>query len=274
MTAPLPLAADLPVPDLPPGYCLEIFDRLDSSNSQARTLAASGAADKTLVWAREQLSGRGRQGRQWSSPPGNLYLSQVVKTDLPVAQLPLFGFVAALAIADMARHLLSPYRAMVDIHLKWPNDVLINGGKLAGILIESTELPSGTGTAQSQLIVGTGINIASAPDLPDRKTTALNAVAGRDIMVSEALVCFVHRWQTWRQCLEKEGFAPLRTAWLDQTCPPGTVLSVRQNKAHINGLFRDLADDGSLLLETAQGVIQSVRFGDVSMPDAHLSGGQ
>lgn len=240
-----------------PGYTIHAFDSVDSTNRIARELAADGAPDRVIVWAREQRAGRGRQGRSWDSPPGNLYLSQIVRPSLPPSAYPLFGFAASLAIADLVRSFTG---AGVPVSVKWPNDVLAGGGKVAGILVESA-----TGPDAGWIVVGTGINLVHAPNLPDRKTAAIAALAGKDVPVEEALTRFVRYWDGWRRALEESGFGPLRSAWLSLAGPIGQPMAVHQGTARLEGRFQGIDEDGALLL-LRDGRAERITFGEVSHP--------
>ncbi|MGM0561986.1 MAG: biotin--[acetyl-CoA-carboxylase] ligase, partial [Pseudomonadota bacterium] len=140
---------------LPPAYRLVQFSAVGSTMDEARRLAEEGAEDGTLVWAQEQTKGRGRQGRDWSSPTGNLYLSLVLRPECEPSQAVQLGFVTALAIGDAIGAVSPP----VNVTYKWPNDVLLNNGKVAGILMETRSRAEG---GIDHLILGCGINIASA----------------------------------------------------------------------------------------------------------------
>src|SRR5206468_1374206 len=145
---------------------LHRFDRIGSTNDEATALARAGAGSGTLVWAAEQNTGRGRRGRSWRSPPGNLYLSLVQRPECSPASAAQLGFVAALGLGDAITELgLRP-------SYKWPNDVLVNRRKLAGILLES-EMTAGGGL--DFVVIGVGVNIAVAPEGVEFPTTSLVA---------------------------------------------------------------------------------------------------
>ena len=144
--------------------------KVGSTNDNAKQLAEAGAPEGTLIWAREQTHGRGRQGRHWSSPPGNLYASLILRPSIAVDQAPQFSFVAAVAMADTLASLL-PAPATQVCH-KWPNDVLVAGRKIAGILLESSV---GDGGVLEWLVVGVGVNVHSHPLNGDYEPTSLRA---------------------------------------------------------------------------------------------------
>jgi BirA family biotin operon repressor/biotin-[acetyl-CoA-carboxylase] ligase len=144
-------------PLLPPAYRLIARESVGSTNDAARALAAEGAEDGTLVWAREQTAGRGRQGRDWTSPPGNLYCSLILRPECPTREAAQLAFVAALGVAGMVGSHVPP---LVPLRFKWPNDVLLGKGKIGGILIEA----EGQGDRLDWLVLGVGVNLASHPD--------------------------------------------------------------------------------------------------------------
>ena len=144
-------------PELPPGYQLLCYDSIGSTNDEAKHLARGGAEEGTLVSAREQTAGRGRRGRGWVSPRGNLYLSLVLRPDCPAGRAAQLGFVAALAVGDALRAILPRIERLT---YKWPNDVLIDGRKIAGVLLESETVGS---EKLSFIVVGVGVNLTVSP---------------------------------------------------------------------------------------------------------------
>ncbi len=220
---------------------LHRHDLIDSTNDEALRLARAGAPDGTVVVARQQSAGRGRQGRLWISPPGNLYVSFLFRT----ARFPGFvparaaeiGFVASLAVADTLDTIIAGSR------LKWPNDVLLAGAKIAGILTEMT------GDA---IVIGIGINVAhSPPDMPYPviSAAALGATARAEDVRATLTERLAHRLADWAA----HGFGPVRDAWLQRGPAPGQCLTARVGTGSISGRFAGLADDGALLLATADG---------------------
>ena len=185
-------------PELPGFFRLVEMESAESTNEEALRLAAEGALAGTLVWAREQTRGKGRRGRAWNSPPGNLYCSLVLRPERARAEWGQVSFVAAVALAEAVER-VAPGLAP---ELKWPNDVLVGGRKLAGILLE---------TDDAALIAGMGVNVASHP--PGGGATSLageGAGEGAGVAVegllSEAAAAFLGWWQRW----ERDGFAAIR----------------------------------------------------------------
>lgn len=231
-----------------PRFAIAVHDELPSTNDTAKALAAAGAPHGTTVCARRQTAGRGRLGRQWVSPPGNLHVSFVLRYDIPPARQAELGFAAALAAADLVdRHLAGGERA----RLKWPNDVLVGDAKIAGILLEADAAP-----AAPWLVLGIGVNLRHAPpDLP----YAAASLAGLGAVPPEpeaALDQLAAALGTWLAAWESEGFAPLRAAWLRRGPAPGTPLRVTGGDATRQGEFLDLAADGALVLWTRNGAMR------------------
>jgi BirA family transcriptional regulator, biotin operon repressor / biotin---[acetyl-CoA-carboxylase] ligase len=225
------------------------YPSIGSTNDEAMRLANEGAAHGTVVHADQQSSGRGRRSRRWSSPPGNLYLSVILRLNLPPARMVEIGFVAALAVADAVDALLP---RQMHATLKWPNDVLVNNGKIAGILLEQT------GDA---LIVGIGLNVLQAPDGISYNAATIVACGGLATVdgTRAKLLAALGDWLTiWQQ----DGFAPIRTAWLARAHPVGKVLSVQLADRLVSGEFAGIDIDGALLLGTSEGPARVVA-GDV-----------
>lgn len=227
------------------------YDSIGSTNDEARRLANEGAAHGTVIHADEQRSGRGRLKRAWISPPGNLYLSVLLRFDVPVSRISELSFVAALAVAETVDTLLP--RNLRSI-LKWPNDVLVEDAKIAGILLE---------TEGDAAILGIGLNVLEAPSGVRYKTTMLVACGGiasvdtaRDILL-ERLGKFLTIW-------EQEGFEAIRTAWLARSFPLGEPLRVNALGAVHEGLFAGLDETGALLLEKPSGRSR-ILAGDISI---------
>jgi BirA family biotin operon repressor/biotin-[acetyl-CoA-carboxylase] ligase len=243
-------------PRLPAAYRLVSRATVGSTNDEAKKLARNGAAHGTVVWALEQTAGRGRRGRRWSSPPGNLYASLVLRPGAAPERTAQLGFVAALAVTDALRE-LAPQLA--EPTCKWPNDVLVGGRKIAGILLES-EMDKGEHLAF--VIVGVGINLVSAP--PDAEHPA-TSIAGEGRLAPAphtALGAFARHFESWAQVWENEGFAPVRDGWRARAAFLGEQIQVRLDTTTLRGKFIDLDQHGVLLLET-EGGLRQVSAGDV-----------
>ncbi len=253
-------AAPASQPDikLPPAYRLIAMDSVGSSNDEAKILADAGADEGTLVWAQEQTKGRGRQGRTWHSPRGNLYLSLVLRPDCPLADAAQLGFVAALAMGDAIGSIAPP---MLEVTYKWPNDVLVHERKVAGLLLESK---SAAGGALEWLILGIGVNIQSHPD--DARFPATNLIfesVGPEVNDALLLEAFSRHFLTWVNRWTEDGFAPIRRAWLSHAHGVGEAIEVRLAKDTLRGTFRDLDETGALILELPDASRRVVTAGDV-----------
>lgn len=234
-------------PELPAGFRLQSFETLGSTNDAAKALARAGAAEKTLVWAREQTQGRGRRGRTWHSPPGNLYLSLVLRPHREAARAAQLSFVAALALGDALHALAGPALAL---RYKWPNDVLCGGKKLAGILLESE---TGTDGSVQFVVIGVGVNLASRPEDVEYPATSLAAEGIAGVTPTALLEAFARHVDLWVGRWRQEGFAPVRTAWLARASGLGAPITVRLERVTLCGRFHDLGADGALVLDAAEG---------------------
>ena len=241
---------------LPDGCSLIELDSVGSTNDEARTRALDGAADGTVVWAREQAAGRGRRGRTWTSPVGNLYTSTIMRPARPTGEAAQLSLVTAVALADALCEILPPD---ADIACKWPNDILVDGCKTAGILLES----SGTGDQVSWIVIGCGVNIASHPEDTAYPATDLNAVSGKDIALETVLEHYLDRLFAWRGRWLEDGVEPIRRAWLDRAAGIGGPITVRLPDRELSGRFHDMDADGALLLELPDGERRRITAGDV-----------
>jgi BirA family biotin operon repressor/biotin-[acetyl-CoA-carboxylase] ligase len=232
-------------PRLPPAYRLIRFDTVGSTNDEAKRLARAGAEESTLVWALEQTAGRGRRGHAWASPRGNLYASLILRPGCPASRAAQLGFVAALAVGDT---LGSTCKRCEGVSYKWPNDVLVHGHKVAGILLES-EL--GEGDIPEFVIVGVGVNLISSPQDTEFPATSIVEQGLRPISPTEALEEFVGNFHAWVRRWRKDGFAPIRTAWLAKAMSLGEPIRVRLEATVLRGRFLDIDQHGVLVLEVA-----------------------
>lgn len=228
--------------NLPTGYSLIEHATIDSTNSEAMRLIAGGAGHGVVVTAGAQISGRGRRGRNWDSPPGNLYASVIVRVakGRDPGQL---SFVAALGAVDA----LMDYG---DVRLKWPNDVLLGGEKLAGILIE---------VDRGHAVIGIGINLVSAPDDTRLPATSLPNPPSPDQMLTGFCIGLDQWYQRWNT----DGFAPIRDRWLSHADGLNGTVEVRLPRETLTGRFAGLDDAGGLVLDQPDGERRIVSAGDV-----------
>jgi BirA family biotin operon repressor/biotin-[acetyl-CoA-carboxylase] ligase len=241
-------------PRLPPGYRLHRFETIGSTIDEARRLAQRGEAEGAVVWALEQTGGRGRRGRAWQSPPGNLYLGLLRRPDCAPAAAHQLGFVTALAVAD-ACAVLAP---AVERRCKWPNDVLLGGRKVSGILLESE---SGSPARLDYLVVGVGVNVASHPEGTEYPATSL-VEAGAAASVESTLELLLAGFERWERRWRQGGFPAIRGEWLSRAIGLGEEIRVRLDRETFTGRFLDLDADGALLIDTDEGR-RRVGAGDV-----------
>lgn len=247
--------------DPPQGYALIAHEVLPSTNDEAARLAATGAADGTVVWARRQSAGRGRRGRDWRSPEGNLYLSVLMRPRAPLAAAAGLSFVAAVAVGDTVAGFLP---AGAPVEHKWPNDVLVGGAKLAGILLEASGRPGGPA---DWVVVGCGVNVAADPGLPGLAVTTLSGEAGRAVAVEAVLTALLENLHLWRTRWETHGMAPVRDAWLARARGLGQDITVRLPREELRGRFDGLDDSGALLLRLPDATHRTISAGDVFFDD-------
>jgi BirA family biotin operon repressor/biotin-[acetyl-CoA-carboxylase] ligase len=241
---------------------VETFEEIDSTMLEARRRAERGELGPVWLVAERQTAGRGRRGRTWITKDGNLLATYLFATDKPPAQIALLGFVAGLGIAEAIDEHLGAGSAA----LKWPNDVLIDGAKAAGILLESGSLGAGSTWAS----LAFGVNLADAPGGIDQPTVSLRAVLPPDAEAPTPLD-FLARIrlgiERWSARLESEGFEPLRAAWLARAYGMGRDARVLQGEAVLEGRFAGLSPRGELELDTADGR-RHIAAGDVFFPQA------
>ncbi len=244
-------------PQLPSAYRLVALDEVDSTNDEAKRLVEAGAEEGTLVWARAQRRGRGRRGQNWVSPPGNLYFSLVLRPECPPLQAAQLSFVAALALADGLGAFVRPPS---EIAFKWPNDVLLNRRKVAGILLESSTT---TSERLDWLVLGAGVNIVSAPAETVFPATSLRAEGCGPVTAGDVLEAFSRHYLAWSDRWREDGFAPIRKAWLHRVTGVGERVTVNLESEKWFGKFANLDGVGALVVELPGGERRTVSAGDV-----------
>ncbi|MFC3569517.1 biotin--[acetyl-CoA-carboxylase] ligase [Paracoccus sp. TOH] len=234
----------------PTGVARHVLARTDSTNAEALRLAP-GLSGPAWVMTRDQFAGRGRRGRDWVMPAGNFAGTLVTRPrggPLGAAQL---SFVAALALYDALADACGP---SVRLAIKWPNDVLLNGGKVAGILLES----SGSGSGVQAVAVGIGVNLAAAPDAAAVEPGAVPPVSvrgetGHAVDPEDFLDLLAPAFARWQAQLDTYGFAPIRNAWLARAAKLGEPITARTGRLESHGIFEGIDDSGALILRTAAG---------------------
>lgn len=237
----------------------EHFETIGSTQDYVKDLASRPNFETTWVRADSQDMGRGRRGRKWVSKSGNLYTSGLYKWEAPEALKPLTSFVVAVALAET----LETYIQRDLIKLKWPNDVLVDGAKIAGILLEA---------GQGWLTIGVGVNLEHHPENTPYPVThllayiapeALNAAepiyAGPDPVLAQ----LAQKITMGIEVLQRDGFAPSRAKWLARAARIGETLTVNLGNETIEGVFETLSENGALRLRLSNGTLRDIVAGDV-----------
>jgi BirA family biotin operon repressor/biotin-[acetyl-CoA-carboxylase] ligase len=248
-----------PSPKLPAGYRLLRLETVDSTNAEARRRAQAGEPGPLWIWSARQSQGRGRGGREWISLHGNLFASLLIGINSPIRVVGQLALVAGIIAYDTITKLIA-YEGRSELLLKWPNDVLLAGEKLAGMLLENV---GGSVENRSTVVIGTGINLANYPeDLPQPAVSL--AAYGMTVTPADALevlAATTHEWLTrWS---EGNSFPSIRRAWLDRAGPTGRPLRVKINSEETEGVYGGLDADGALRLLTPDGGEYRISAGDV-----------
>ncbi len=250
-------------PNLIDDYHLLSYDELDSTNDEARRIAEGGGSHGAVIWAKRQTDGRGRMGRHWVSAEGNLFCSILLAPNCDTATASQLAFVAAVAAIDTLTP-ITPDGG--ELTCKWPNDILLEGKKIGGILLESFEtadMTPGQNKMIRWVVVGIGINIDSCPDNTDLPATFLKEAGVEIISAKIVLSRFIHHFITTYDIWAKRGFAPIRRKWLEHAFRKGQSIQVRLPKETFTGIFEGIDTSGQLLLKPAQGKRLSISAGDV-----------
>jgi BirA family transcriptional regulator, biotin operon repressor / biotin---[acetyl-CoA-carboxylase] ligase len=238
------------------GYRLVHHDQLPSTNDEALARARSGDSGRLWVVASTQTKGRGRHGRVWSSPPGNLHASLLLIDPAPPHKVAELGFAVGVAALHAVHGILAKDQSLA---IKWPNDLLHAGAKLAGILLESATLPDG----RLACVAGIGVNCRWHPADTPYKATSLALIAGSPVSpetVFEHLSAAMMHWlKIWAG---GDGFEAIRAEWLSLAAGLGTWISVTRSMQSIEGVFQTIDATGRLILENKSGTV-AIEAGDV-----------
>ena len=241
-----------------------ILDETDSTNAEARRRAEAGEVGPLWITARRQSAGRGRRGRKWESESGNLASTLLLLTRKSPAEAAQLTFAASLAVADLLDRYVPP--ALVTI--KWPNDVLLDGRKTSGILIESGPAPSGG----LWLAVGIGVNLSQTPGDTERPATCIAEHLGQGVAaapsVDEAAKALAETFGVWLDRWMTFGFQPVLDAWIART--PGLYgpCTARLTNETLTGTADGVEADGSLRLKLSDGSLRVISAGDVFFGEA------
>ncbi len=245
--------------DWPEGYAKRVLAEVDSTLDEAKRIAPDLAGPEWIL-ALSQTKGRGRRGRDWKDPKGNFAGTLVMRPEGDPEQAALRSFVTALAVYDACAEVTGRTEGLA---LKWPNDVLLNGGKLAGILLES----SGKGMAVTHLSIGIGVNLMETPMKEWLEPGAVWPVSlmgetGVQVAPEDFLNALAAAFARYETQFRTYGFEPIRTAWLARAAKLGEVITARTAGRETTGTFEDVDSAGNLVLKTAKGRV-SIPAADV-----------
>lgn len=229
------------------------LDEVDSTNSEARHRAMADEPGPLWISAARQTAGRGRRGRRWDTAAGNLAATLLLRPEAPPAMAAQLSFAAALAVADTAQH----FAPQAAVTVKWPNDVLGEGRKLAGILLESGN------DCGFWLAIGIGMNLAHFPDGTEFPATSLAALGAAAPAPDAALGVLAGRFAHWHAIWREHGFAVLREAWLSRADHLGGPIRARLPQEEQSGVFEGIDASGALLLGQGPGRVRAISAAEV-----------
>ncbi len=236
------------------GWRIVRFGAVDSTNEEARRRALVGDSDRLWIVAEEQTAGRGRRGRAWISPRGNLHASALMIDPCPRAVAAQLGFVAGVALARAVKDL-----GVTEVGLKWPNDLMSRGAKCAGILVEGFSL----GNGRTGCVVGIGVNCARAPEGLGYPTSCLTRAGGQAVAPGELFERLIQRFDAalndWRT---GEAFDRIQAAWLGYAVGLGERIAIQNGAGQREGVFEGIDAAGRLLMRSEH-ELDAIEAGDV-----------
>ncbi len=242
------------------GREIHVFEEIDSTNIKGMELGDSGFPEGTIILAETQTRGKGRLGRRWISPKGNIYLSVILRPDIQPSLTPLITLMAAVASASALRKAI-----YIDAYIKWPNDIILNGKKIGGIL---TEMNSEMDRI-NYIVLGIGINVNMDPSSlpPDVRVnaTSLKEVIGRDLRRTEILSVLIKELDRWYRIFLNDGPGPVLDEWRRLSLSLEKRVKVTSLNRTIEGLAEEIDDYGRLIVRLDDGRIEKVTSGDVTI---------
>ena len=236
-------------------FRVETVAEIDSTNEELKRRALAGAEAGVVLRAGLQTAGRGRRGRNWVSDPGNLYMSLLLRPAKSPAEAATLGFVVAIALGRLLRAVLP-----VSVLHKWPNDVLVDGRKISGILLESGGI---TGGKVDWLVLGIGVNLRHHPAESLYPTTDLLSAGGPNLTADQAMDLLLAEFRPLYDIWERQGFAALRDDWLAHCTGLGETVLARLEQEEVTGRFDDIDADGTLIMALADGSKRRITAGDI-----------
>jgi BirA family transcriptional regulator, biotin operon repressor / biotin---[acetyl-CoA-carboxylase] ligase len=236
-----------------PNASVVTFAVIDSTNLEAARRASRGESAPVWIVAQEQSGGRGRRGKSWASPQGNLFATYLAPGRRSPSEVALLSFAAALAVADLVDAMAGDAVARV----KWPNDVLVHGRKISGILLEAGE---------GWFAIGIGINVTSAPFVEQRTISLAELSPNAPPITAKVFHALRERLVHWSARLEGDGFEDIRRCWTDRAARLGERAEVALGRETASGMIEGLGADGALLLRLDDGALRRISAGEVLFP--------
>jgi BirA family biotin operon repressor/biotin-[acetyl-CoA-carboxylase] ligase len=238
-------------------YHLLSFDTLDSTNDEAKRLAKAGGAHGAVIWAKKQTGGKGRLGREWVSQEGNLFVSLLLKPEKPISDLSQLSFVASVAVVEALSAL---FEREHKLSCKWPNDVLLDGKKLAGILLESFACDV---DGKQWVVVGVGVNVDSHPSHTQFPATCLTEAGVELVSAKIVLSRFIHHFIECYNEWHNKGFTPIRKRWLANAWGMKEQITARLPDREISGIAQDVDPSGCLVIKDKKGAKHIIHAADI-----------
>lgn len=240
---------------------IEVLGSVESTQIPVFEKAQKGEPEGYVLQALIQTGGKGRHGKTWHSPMGNLYTSLLLRPDCTMDIVPQLSFVVALALSDAIGLYIDP--EMHQKTLKWPNDILINSLKISGILLETSQ----KNDSVDCVVIGTGVNIFAPPE----GAIGLKDIAAGDVFIHIFRDNYLEKLSHYYEMWQRDGFASIRSMWLDQAHGVGEAITVNYASHTQTGIFEDIDAMGNLLLKNQEGT-QIISSGEVHFGDKHASG--
>jgi len=239
------------------------FKELTSTMDEARNLVEQGIDEDIVVVAEIQTQGRGRRGRSWESLPGNLFMTYITSLECTLAEAPQLSFVACVAVGDALKPIIPPGNT---ITYKWPNDLLLNNKKVAGILLETINVPDSN---LNTYLVACGLNIAACPADVRYPTTSLQdegIYLEYDVVLQKIVVSLQYHLDLWK----KEGFSSIHKLWTQGAAHIDKPIKIDLQGNIQEGIFKGLDREGAMMLQTSKGLI-TINAGEVLREEPHAS---
>ena len=236
---------------LPQGYEYFWYDKIDSTNLEALRHSADGQKPDSWFCAKQQIHGRGTKGNEWISLSGNLFASLFVRSACPPDQLPQISILAGLAAITAIEQLASDEFEIGDLCLKWPNDILLGGNKVCGILVETRKSAAND---FYDIAIGSGINLATSPNLEGFAPAGNLQEVGWTCSRMELFVALVQSTRDWLSVWQHgKGFETLRLAWLERSCHIGQNVTLKVGMKEYEGRMTTMSPTGAIVLEDKHG---------------------